>query len=166
MSTVDLGSLIVGLAPVPSPHQAKRAQQPNVVSSDFASVSEAKSRTPIDLKEPAHLPDGVRLLDVNVMRQPQDMAIMTYEDPVRGASLLVVESPLDAQAKRTQLSVGDSIEKAAVGSLPAALIELGSDQRRKGPGQTTLVWVKGETVYQAIGVGISRSELLKVAESI
>lgn len=166
MSTVDLGSLIVGLAPVPSPHQAKRGSQPNVVSSAFGSLSEAVSHTPIDLKEPGHLPDGVRLLDVNVLREPRDLAIMTYEDSVRGTSLLVVVSPLDRQAKQTQLSVGDSIEEATVGSLPAALIELGPDQRRHGPRQIALVWVKGETVYQAIGVGIGHPELLKVAESM
>jgi hypothetical protein len=166
MSTVDLGSLIVGLAPVPSPHQARRAQQPNVVSSTFASVSEAASHTPIALKEPAHLPGGARLLDVNVLRGPRDLAIMTYEGTVPGSSLIVVASPLDGGAKQTQLSVGDAIEEARVGTLPAALIELRADKRRNGPGQTTLVWVKGDTVYQAIGVGMPRSELLKVAESI
>jgi hypothetical protein len=151
---------------MPSPHQARRGQQQNVVSSTFVSISEAASHTPIELKEPAHLPGGVRLLDVNVLRGPRDLAITTYEDPVLGSSLVVVASPLDVEAKQTQLSVGDAIEKASVGSLPAALIELGADKRRNGPGQTTLVWVKGKMVYQVIGVGIARPELLKVAESI
>ncbi len=166
MSTVDLGSLIVGLAAVPEPHQAKRGPQPNVVSSAFTSVSEAASNTPIALREPAYLPSGVRLLDVNVLREPRDLAIMTYEDPARGTSLLVVVSPIDLQAKQTHLSVGDAIEETTVGSLPAALITLGADQRRNGPAQTTLVWTNGGKVHQVIGVGLPFAELLKVAESM
>ena len=165
MDTIDLGTVIVGLAAVPSQHKAHGAPS-RFVSSTFTSVSEAASHTPIDLKPPAYLPGGVRLLDVSVLREPRELAVVTYEDQVRGTSLVVVMSPLDMQAKQTHLSVGDAIEEATVGSLPAALIELGAGKQRNGPGQTTLVWVKGDTVYQAIGVGIARSELLKVAESI
>jgi len=166
MSTIDLGSLLVGLASVPPRQHSHGARPSPFPSSAFASVSDAASQTPIDLKEPAYLPGGVRLLDVSVLREPRDLVVMTYEDPVRGTSLLMVLSPLDKGAKQTQLSVGDAIEEATVGSLPAALIALAGDRQRNGPGQTTLVWVKGETVYQAIGVGIARSELQKVAESI
>ena len=165
MSTVDLGPIIVGLAIVPSRNKALGAPSQSV-SSAFTSVTEAASRTPIDVTEPSSLPDGVRLLDVTLLREPRDVAIVTYEDPVRGTSLLLVQSPLDDDVKHTHLSVGDVIEKATVGTLPAAMIELMADSRRNGPGQTTLVWVKGRTVYQAIGIGISRSDLLSVAESV
>jgi hypothetical protein len=165
MDTIDLGTLIVGLAAVPSQHKAQGTPS-RFVSSTYASLSEAASHTSIDLKAPAYLPRGVRLLDVSVLREPRDLAVATYEDQVRGKSLVVVMSPLDVQAKQMHLSVGDAIEEAAVGSLPAALIELRASKQQNGPGQTTLVWVKGDTVYQAIGVGIAHAELLKVAESI
>ncbi len=165
MDTIDLGTLIVGLAAMPSQQRGQGAPS-RFVSRSFASLPEAASHTPIDLRAPAYLPGGVRLFDVSVLREPRDLAVVTYEDQTRGTSLVVVMSPLDVQAKQTHLSVGDAIEEATVGSLPAALVELGAGKQRNGPGQTTLVWVKGETVYQAIGVGIARSELLKVAESI
>jgi hypothetical protein len=93
------------------------------------------------------------------------MAVLTFDDRVRGASLIIVYSPIP-EDKDTQLCVGDSLEPTSVGDQPAALVELHDDSRQESPSQTTVVWVRESTLCQVIGVGLTRADLIQVAESI
>jgi hypothetical protein len=163
MSSIDLGPVIIDLAAVPSPSGA--GKKTFFRSSTYLSVEEAMPNTSIGVRAPSKVPGNARLLDVNIMREPREMAILTYEDERGGPSLIVVMAPIRG-TKETQFTVGDTIEPISVGNQPAALIELKADSKRRSPNQTTIVWVSGNTLCQAIATGLSRAELVEVAESM
>jgi hypothetical protein len=163
MSEVDIDNAIIGLAVVP-PRPSTGAAT-NFKTQMFLKVEEASKNTAIDIVAPSYLPGATHLIDVAVARGPIEVVALTYEDTPRGSTCYLVETVL-GDSKERHLSVGDSIEALSIGGRKAAVVELGGDASRNGPYQTTLVWAAGELLLQLTGIGVTRSELIKIAESI
>jgi hypothetical protein len=163
MSEIDIDSAIIGLAVVP-PRPAEGTPA-NFKTAMYQELAVASKNTPIRIATPSYLPGATRLIDVAVATGPIEVVALTYEDTPRGSTCYLVETIL-GPSKERHLSVGDSIEPLSIGGRKAAVVELGSDASRNGPYQTTLVWAANDVLLQLTGVGVTRSELVKIAESI
>jgi hypothetical protein len=167
MEQVDLGSVTVALAPLPS---AGGQPASNGVGPTYRLYKDKGDPGLRELAHPSVLPIGVEFLDATVFESPVNMTIWTYADKASGKSVTLVRTPLDtlkvsAEGKPVLHVVGSELHDFVLGGSSAARVVVSRSPAWRGPA-ATLVWLKGDSVLQITGRSVSDDELVASALSL
>jgi len=130
-------------------------------------LSQARARSPFPFAEPSYIPSGFDFADAAVVESPATLIVLSYASP-SGPNFTLVEAPLNQyklgpDGKRRYLVVADSIEEASISGAPAARAQ--QDARPGGPVALGFIWEDGGRLNHIIGLGLSESELARIAAS-
>ena len=167
MSEIDLGPVKVALAAMPTGEGSRVDQS---ASPDFRHYTNAEDKALAGLVRPAYMPNGLEFFDAALIRSPIEMVITTYYDEKTGRSLTLAETPLEQLketpgGKRTVFAPGQSLYEVRVGVLDGARVVISEEPDWRGA-RTSLVWLKGGSVFQLTGRGIGDDEVGEIAASV
>ena len=165
MNEIDLGPVSVALATVPTGGGKVPSNLP-----EYRSYGDETDTALRDLTKPAILPQGLAFLDATLFRSPIQMAIWTYADQATGRSVTLARTPLSGlkqagEQKPIVFVPGQSLQEAEVGGARGAKVVVSEDPLWRGS-RTSLVWLKGDSVLQITGRGVTEEELAETAGSV
>jgi hypothetical protein len=165
MDQLDLGPVTVMLAAIPDPNATSG---PPAVPPTYRVFTDETDDALKELARPATLPSGLDFLDATVLEAPVRMTIWTYADQASGRTITLASSPIapaQSGGKPAVFVPGRDLEQASLGGATAARVVVSTDPHWRGS-RATLVWVRGDSVLQITGRGVSDAELAAAAASL
>lgn len=167
MSELDLGAIRVVLVPIPT---GKGEEPDSSAPPQMEQVDTPSAAIDRGVRSPDFVPAGLRFLKATLVNSPVSVAVSAYHDKDTGRSFTLAQTPLDQlptqdAEKPTVFAPGIDLEEVRIGLVKGARVTISTNPQWQGA-RYSLVWLKGESVYQLSGRRLEDDEVANIASSV